>query len=169
VVGLLVLMGCSDSSDAPAAPETASEPSAEAPSAGPASAALDSVFSEYEQIRDALVRDEASQIAAAATRIHDQAQGIHTPALQARMTEVASAAEALSQADAADLPAVRRAFGALSQPLVALLDENAELASNRYVFECPMAEGYGRWIQPTEELQNPYMGTMQPTCGQAVP
>jgi Cu(I)/Ag(I) efflux system membrane fusion protein len=162
-----LVMGCSE--PAPTQEGAGVETASAEPTAPASNVDLDGLFAEYEQIHAALVRDDASQVAAAATRIHTQAQAIHSPALSARMAEVASAAQALSQADTSDLPAVRRAFGALSQPLVALLDENSELAANRHVFECPMAEGYGRWIQPSAELQNPYMGTAMPTCGQAVP
>lgn len=62
------------------------------------------------------------------------------------MDEVATAAGVLAQADSNDLLAVRQAFGGLSQPLVALLGEKASLGNGRHVFECPMAEGYGRWV-----------------------
>jgi threonine/homoserine/homoserine lactone efflux protein len=37
-----------------------------------------------------------------------------------------------------------------------------------HVFECPMAKGYKRWVQPTDELENPYMGQEMLTCGSEV-
>jgi len=107
-------------------------------------------------------------VTAAAGRIQSQARTIQTPELHSRMAEIVTAAGLLGQADSSDLPAVRRAFGGLSQPLVALLGDDPSLANGRHVFECPMAEGYGRWVQPSAELSNPYMGSAMPTCGQEV-
>jgi len=70
----------------------------------------------------------------------------------------------MESVEASDLAALRRSFGELSRPLVALLGELSEL-TGYFVFECPMAAGYKRWIQPTDAIQNPYMGSRMLRCG----
>ena len=59
----------------------------------------------------------------------------------------------------------RREFGALSRAVVTLLSEHEALAHGRYVFQCPMAQGYQKWVQTAEELENPYMGGRMLRCG----
>ena len=71
----------------------------------------------------------------------------------------------LAAAPATDLPRLRREFGDVSRHVVALLTAEASLARGLHVFECPMAEGYGRWVQPSADISNPYMGTRMPACG----
>ncbi len=133
-------------------------------------AGVDGVLTSYEQIRVALAQDDASSVAAAARRLQRQASSLANAGgpVGTRMGEAARAAHHLAQADASDLSAVRQAFGALSRPLVSLLDEVPQLRTRRHVFECPMAGGYGRWIQPTSDLSNPYMGQRMATCGRAI-
>jgi Cu(I)/Ag(I) efflux system membrane fusion protein len=70
-------------------------------------------------------------------------------------------------AAAADIKAARAAFGVVSQHVVALLASDKSLASGQHVFECPMVSGYNKWVQPTETLENPYMGKRMLTCGGA--
>ena len=53
----------------------------------------------------------------------------------------------------------------MSRHLLALLRAEDSLASGLHVFECPMADGYGRWVQPSADISNPYMGTRMPACG----
>ena len=61
--------------------------------------------------------------------------------------------------------AVRKAFGEVSRPLVALLSASPQLRAGRHVFTCPMAQGYKKWIQTSDQISNPYMGTSMPMCG----
>lgn len=133
-------------------------------------AAVDGVLADYELIRAGLAGDDASGVAAAARRIERRATALRSSGgpVAARMNEVVRAASRLARIGASDLAAVRRGFGTLSRPLVSLLDEVPQLAVGRHVFECPMAEGYGRWIQPTAELRNPYMGQRMLSCGRRV-
>jgi len=51
--------------------------------------------------------------------------------------------------------------------MVALMVAEPSLSRGRHVFECPMANGYRKWIQPGANISNPYMGTRMPTCGSA--
>ena len=79
---------------------------------------------------------------------------------------MAEHARALSEVDG-DAEAVRTAFGETSRPLVAVLAAAPSLSKGMYVFECPMASGYQKWIQTDSEISNPYMGSRMLTCGSA--
>jgi len=121
----------------------------------------------YERVRAALVADRGD-VAAAAQEIASEARGARgaaPSALRPHLDEIASEATELAAAPATDLPRLRREFGDVSRHVVALLTAEASLARDLHVFECPMAEGYGRWVQPSAEISNPYMGTRMPACG----
>lgn len=47
-----------------------------------------------------------------------------------------------------DADAVRKSFGDVSEHLLRLLALDQDLASELHVFECPMAQGYKKWVQP---------------------
>jgi hypothetical protein len=64
-----------------------------------------------------------------------------------------------------DADTVRKAFGEVSQRLLAILAADRSLAEGLHVFECPMAQGYKKWAQPAAKISNPYMGTRMPECG----
>lgn len=152
--------------------DPATDPSGPA-AAAPANAAdqaptLQAVFAEYEAIRSALANDTGTGVAAHASRIAELARGLG-PDASPRLPAVAEAAAKLAAADQGDLAALRVAFGDLSRELVAVMESDAALAAGYHTFECPMAKGYGRWIQPTAELENPYMGQKMLACGSEVP
>jgi hypothetical protein len=77
---------------------------------------------------------------------------------------LAAAAEALPQAGE-ELGAVRQKFANVSQHLVGVIAAEPSLAEGRYVFECPMVEGYQKWVQAKNEIANPYMGSAMLDCG----
>jgi len=85
--------------------------------------------------------------------------------LRPHLESAASSSHALKEMSKDDADAVRRAFGDVSRAVVALLAAEPSLQQGRHVFECPMAQDYKKWVQPTAELSNPYMGTRMPTCG----
>jgi len=118
---------------------------------------LSEVLSAYEQVRALLAADKMDGLAAAA-------RGLASAARKARQTDIEKAA--LPLAKAKDLASARKAFGKLSRPLVALVQADPALKKRLHVFECPMVTaGENQWIQPTAEIQNPYMGKSMPTCG----
>mgnify|MGYP000176567725 CR=1 FL=1 len=53
------------------------------------------------------------------------------------------------------------------EALIDALAKDPELRKTLHVFECPMAQGYGKWVQRGEKLENPYMGKSMPNCGSA--
>ena len=53
--------------------------------------------------------------------------------------------------------------------MVALVSDVPELQSKLNVFSCPMAQDYPNFlIQPTAQLENPYMGQRMLKCGKAI-
>jgi Cu(I)/Ag(I) efflux system membrane fusion protein len=74
--------------------------------------------------------------------------------------------------DAEKLDALREpAFAQLSNAMIAALKkEPAALEGTVIQMHCPMAaDNRGAdWLQPTEELRNPYFGAAMPICGEMV-
>ncbi|MFQ5504766.1 MAG: hypothetical protein ACE5F1_08230 [Planctomycetota bacterium] len=81
------------------------------------------------------------------------------------MTELQAAAGRLKETDTGDPKELRRVFGDTSRPVVALLSAETSLRTGRFVLECPMAQGYKKWIQNSSQISNAYMGKAMPECG----
>ena len=81
------------------------------------------------------------------------------------LEDLSSAADRLARVERGDLDAAREAFGELSRALIALLSEDPSLQEGRYVYECPMVDGYKKWVQVSEGTSNPYMGRKMLECG----
>jgi hypothetical protein len=165
VVGLLLPWGAgAQAQSAPAAAET---PRQELPA--PALEALRAALGAYEEIRAALAADQLEAIPAGATRLartlRQTAEDGVVLAVETSdmMEETASLAEALVAAE--DLAASRLTFGEVSRRILMLANTDPRLVEGWYVFGCPMTEGFERWIQPTEKLENPYMGQAMLACG----
>jgi hypothetical protein len=82
---------------------------------------------------------------------------------------VAKAAKAL--ADAKEIEPARKSFGELSKALLAEVEAARKKGArlpDLYIFECPMAKPYGKWLQGKKEIGNPYMGAKMPRCGKLV-
>lgn len=61
---------------------------------------------------------------------------------------------------------VRIIFGDLSRHIIDYLKDYSELKDRElYIFSCPMAPGYGKWLQKGPEINNPYMGKAMLKCG----
>lgn len=113
----------------------------------------------------------------------DSMQGLEPPAREAAqaLREAAGAlgsdqaasllqsgAEAAERLAAAREPAqARKDFGDLSRVLVALAMADERLREGWSVFECPMEEGFNKWVQREGALENPYMGQQMLACGRA--
>jgi hypothetical protein len=189
-----VVTGCGDDSAAssPSAPSSgepsSGEPSSGEPSSGesapsepssgePSPSATElsdearghvrTALGSYENIRASLVADdgeiatEAERLATAADAAKAGAPAAHAADLDAIATESRRLAELPSE----DLDGARETFGEVSRHVVALLRREQSLAADLHVFVCPMASGFQKWVQPTDELSNPYMGSSMPQCG----
>jgi hypothetical protein len=156
--GLLLAAGCSRES-APAG-----EPAAASQASGPAG----EVLTRYEAIRALLADDKTEGVQGAATQLAEAARTASSSAPDPRrenLTQVASAADQLREAPAASLAEARKRFGEVSRAVVALIAAEPELGAGRYVLECPMAEGYQKWVQTSEQVSNPYFGHEMLECG----
>ena len=79
------------------------------------------------------------------------------------LTEGARIADSL--AAASDLAAARSSFGELSRIFLLLASSDPRIVEGWHVFECPMTDTYKKWLQPSPQLENPYMGRAMPSCG----
>lgn len=126
----------------------------------------------YEAVRAQLAADRLDTLISRARRLSQSlelaSQGLpeDTASEHVRSLEEAAAA-AISIAQASDLETARAAFGEVSRFLILLVSADPRLTEGWRVFSCPMAETFPKWMQPTDEIENPFMGTAMPTCGAA--
>ena len=120
----------------------------------------------YEDCRKLLAADKSEGIPECASAMAKAAGSLLEEA-GAHRKHVAVAATALAEIGP-DLVEQRLAFGEVSQGIVGLLSDAPNEAKKYHIFECPMAEGYKRWVQVSEEIANPYMGTKMLACGSKI-
>jgi hypothetical protein len=145
-------------------PEETRSRSGEAKDATHANAMLAS----YESIRAALARDAVAPSTASAAALEKSARSAALNAageMKSQWTNLADAAKRLHETPKGDAESVRKAFGEVSRHLIIVLSAQRSLAEGLHVFECPMAQGYDKWVQPSPKISNPYMGTRMPECG----
>ncbi|MEZ4226824.1 MAG: DUF3347 domain-containing protein [Polyangiaceae bacterium] len=161
--------------DAPAAQpaQKSGQPSFTAPKGETMSAEVllrtRAALSYYEQLRASLAGDDLKPVADQATKLEEVtrvAAGKASGKAKDSLEEATKAAGGLKAAK--DIGAARLAFGELSRHVVALVSAEKELQRGQFVFECPMAKGYKRWIQPNDRMANPYMGKKMLECGSKV-
>jgi Cu(I)/Ag(I) efflux system membrane fusion protein len=154
------VLGCSKESKSGAGDDTVSSQAA-----GPAT--VDTTLAEYEKIRALLADDQTAGVKDAAKRLATAADGAGAAASAAEKAPLAAisrtAGALVSKPD--DIAALRAGFGELSKEIVGLLARSPALQKGRFVFRCPMAPGYQKWIQTTSERKNPYMGKEMLQCG----
>ena len=127
------------------------------------------ILAAYERLRAQLASDKV----ASAEDFENLAEAARTASAafsgeaKGHLEQLASAAESVDPGVAEGLDQVREAFGEVSQHLIALLSADPDLAKGRYVFECPMAKSYPKWVQQSETVSNPYLGPEMATCGVA--
>lgn len=109
---------------------------------------------EYEACRKLLAEDSTKGIKEHALKI-----------AQASQEKLAEAANELASLKGDDIAEARLLFGEMSKQLIELLSKESSFANDLHVFECPMAKGYKKWVQPNDELENPYMGSSMLHCG----
>jgi hypothetical protein len=135
---------------------------------GEARQSIEAALGAYEQVRALLAEDRIEKLTEAADRLEqtagEAARKVAGP-LRADLDSLAAAARRLGETPTAQMEEVRRAFGEVSRPVVRLLSAERSLAEGRHVFECPMATGYNKWVQPGPTISNPYMGTQMSWCG----
>lgn len=128
---------------------------------------LEATFAAYESARAQLVDDQLSAALQSARQLsqHAERAAVKGGASAGALKTLARVATAMGKAPAGDAHKVRVAFGEVSRALVALIAADPALKKRFYLFECPMAEGYKKWVQRDKKLANPYMGQSMPHCG----
>ncbi|MFQ5526920.1 MAG: efflux RND transporter periplasmic adaptor subunit [Thermoanaerobaculia bacterium] len=133
---------------------------------------LEGALRSYEEIRTRLAQDQAEGVGAAASRLAADleaasSRGDELPDhLAALLGEALRAARSLE--GATDLESARAAFGEVSRLLIPVVALDERLSRGRHVFSCPMVrDGFNKWMQPSPELENPFMGRAMPGCGEA--
>ncbi|HUO85095.1 MAG TPA: hypothetical protein VM534_08275 [Thermoanaerobaculia bacterium] len=133
---------------------------------GELTTAMTPVFDNYEALRAELAGDSTITLAENATRLKQAAVAAVAKADGETKKDLESlAASATKLLAATDLNGAREAFGEVSRHLLAVVAAAPNLAEGRFVFACPMAKPYGKWVQSEKKLANPYMGGKMLACG----
>lgn len=135
--------------------------------------ALETALGAYEEVRALLAADTTGGVGAAAGRIRAASRRAAREAPASLREPIAalrqSAADLERRARSSEeIEHIRWAFGEVSRAVVALLRIETALARDRHVFRCPVTHTYKKWVQTTDRVSNPYMGTMLAGCGQPV-
>lgn len=136
------------------------------------SEALERVWTRYGELHAALAGDDLGDAQAAATALRQTVGSINETQLPApgqRTWEAlaATVADATDKvAGASDLSVARAEFERISLAAEAALRVLGS-ATAMQIMHCPMAFGGrgARWLQPSEELLNPYFGASMLRCG----
>lgn len=166
--GFSLLFACSKATQSDATPSIVPTAAAGQKAEPAVEQGIGAVLAAYESLRKALAGDDlaaaqasAKQVAEAATAATKTAAPTQTAGLEA----LAAAATAESKLPTSDATEVRKQFGEVSKHLITLLISDTKLQQGRYVFECPMAPGYRKWVQTETQVSNPYMGKRMLECG----
>jgi Cu(I)/Ag(I) efflux system membrane fusion protein len=111
----------------------------------------------YFRVHAALSDDRVDGVQTDAAAIATAAKGLGEAG-----APIAQAADAL--AGAADLASARKAFGPLSDALVAYAEATKTAGEGVHAMFCPMANK--QWLQKDEKVRNPYFGKAMLTCGE---
>ena len=144
----------------------------------PAAAArsYEQLFAIYLAIQKGLTADDFNVIAKHAGPLREQidaiiAANIVPPEMADAYRQKLEALKAAAGGRApANLEDARIYFGQVSAPLIALTTQfSPPLEHQLTVAHCPMWEkSPANWIQAGEKIENPFMGTKMPGCGEVV-
>jgi PBP1b-binding outer membrane lipoprotein LpoB len=118
------------------------------------------VYSNYMELKNALVLSKSDQAQAAATKLANSLLKIDGCENTAVLTK--------HIAGSADLVVQRADFTAISSDIIALM-KNADISSGTvFVQYCPMANSGkgGFWLASEKEINNPYYGDDMLNCGE---
>jgi Cu(I)/Ag(I) efflux system membrane fusion protein len=142
------------------------------PVAGATGRALEDLYGAYFQVQQALAADQIPPEAAVGT-LHRSAAALakdaELPEPAARLVqEITANSEHLHHMN---LKEARQAFKPISHAVVTLATQvRSDDAQTSFThFYCPMVPGGGGdWLQPTDQLLNPYFGSEMLRCGERV-
>ncbi|MBW3672139.1 MAG: efflux RND transporter periplasmic adaptor subunit, partial [Acidobacteria bacterium] len=129
-----------------------------------------SALGAYEQIRLLLAADtidglgaHADELAALLRAAREYGFPTGSPVSQ-QLQEATAIADQLREASS--IEQARSYFGELSAHLIAVVADQPELRAGWHLFSCPMVEEpNNRWLQPSDEIENPFMGQAMSGCG----
>lgn len=152
------------------APGWGNQPGTERQPAGFSGSELGDVsrlFGDYDDLRDALARGDASDAVHQAQLLEKSASGPSDSApahLRPMLSDIARGAAAVRLAKN-DIGAMRTAFQDVSRATIALLEAQPGLVGGRRVYVCEQVQGFNRWIAPpTTQTMNPYLGAAGSAC-----
>lgn len=126
---------------------------------------------EYETVRLALAADKTAGVdgeaLSRALREAAEVAEAENHNLSAVLDAGALSANALGKAGG-DPAGLRAIFSELSRSVVAVTAFDESFSGTRYLFECPMVDGFNQWLQPSPDIDNPYMGLAMPRCGSQI-
>lgn len=120
---------------------------------------LDKAYTQYIQLKDALVASRSDEVQQAASQ------------LEKSLTSVENGKKAQDEASkivaAASLDEQRKAFSTLSDEMTKLVKKSTISTGEIYLKYCPMANGNkgGYWLSNEKEIKNPYFGAKMLKCG----
>jgi membrane fusion protein, copper/silver efflux system len=130
---------------------------------------LKSALGAYEQIRLLLVNDTIEGLAAHAAHLAASlraARELGPPAgspLAIHIELATASADALGLSETIEV--ARRHYQDVNEHLIPVVGSISRVREGWHVFSCPMVEGFNQWMQPSEGIENPYMGQSMLTCG----
>lgn len=133
------------------------------------------VFTSYFELKDALVKSDASTAAKRASGLLDAVNGVKMGSLKDNdhtiWMKVRSGLMATTESikESTDLEVQRNRFMSLSQHIYELIKSNQPKGTVYYQF-CPMAnDGKGaNWLSKESSIRNPYYGSQMLTCGKTI-
>ncbi len=125
-------------------------------------AKLQSIYTAYIKLKDALVASQAAEAQTAAKALAVELkshEGCENTAVIAQKIEAAK-----------DLAVQRKEFTALSTDVIAMFKHADLSAGTIFVQHCPMANkgDGGDWLASEKKIQNPYYGSEMMECGAVV-
>jgi Cu(I)/Ag(I) efflux system membrane fusion protein len=133
---------------------------------------LEGLYAAYFQVQQSLASDQKPPIAAAQALFNAAKVLANDAALPEPSTklvqQIAGKSEHLHHLE---LSEARKAFKSISHAVVTLATQvRSDSASSSFThFYCPMVPGGGGdWLQPTDQLLNPYFGSEMLRCGEKV-
>ncbi len=169
---VVTLAACTDaSSQGKGAPAPTAPPVVDAPPP-PVAGPVGELLGAYDEMQRRFAKDDAGagalaeKLAAAAQGAAGAATGPTKQPLTDLATTAAALAAQMKAAPPPSLDAQRKVFADLSKQVIALLVADPALQKGRFIFACPMAPSYQKWVQTHGKLQNPWYGSKMLECGE---
>lgn len=134
-----------------------------------ATSSLQPLFTFYNNLKNALVKDDAKAASAGAASLASAVEKLAAKSLAtAEQSTFASLREKLFQnatriSQSEELDQQREHFAALSQDMFTLLQSLSLVSQPVYYDYCPMQKAW--WLSTEKTIQNPYYGKAMPYCG----